>query len=285
MFTPPPIVSLVRVTLVGLNCVGGIQSVAWAQDNQSPPWLFGREATPLVRKTEAPATAAVSNSNAWMAAAPYPIGIYNCGFAQNGDDFYIISGIRRKTYSPPVTGVRRYNVSSNTWTLLANIPRGSVSPPAIYYEGKIYVGDGYDYTSVSNTLRIYDVASNTWSAGPPSPVSHNSGSAAAAFNGNIYFIGVVSTSIYNIANNSWSSGPPPPAWEIGSTPGYAQIGQYLYVVGGVTGGCGLPGCANSDSSIRLDMTSNTWSVGPRSDLSPGQLCSGRCGQYAGCNWR
>jgi hypothetical protein len=198
-----------------------------------------------------------------MEAAPYPTGIYDCGFAQNGDDFYIISGIKRQTYTPPVTAVRRYNVTSNSWTSLADIPRGSVSPPAIYYEGKIYVGDGYDYTSVSNTLRIYDVASNTWSAGPPTPGSYNSGSAAAAFNGNIYFIGVTSTSIYNIANNSWSSGPPPPAWEIGSTPGYTQIGQYLYLVGGVTGGCGLPGCANSDSSLRLDMTSNTWSVGPR----------------------
>ena len=60
-----------------------------------------------------------------MAAAPYPTNIYRYGFAQNGNDFYIISGLLSDPYttgSPPVTAMRRYNVTTNTWSSLADIP-------------------------------------------------------------------------------------------------------------------------------------------------------------------
>ncbi len=257
--------ALARLAMI---CVCGAPPASLAQSDQLPPWSIQRVATSVLRKMQT-STPMLAGGSGWTAAAPYPTSIYDCGFAQNGEHFYIISGITGNTYTSPVTAVRRYNVSSNTWTSLADIPRGSVLPPAIYYKGKIYVGDGFDYSSESNTLRIYDITTNTWSAGPPTPVSQNSGSAAAAFNGNIYFVGQSNfssmggtTSIYSIVNNSWSDGPPPPASEIGANPGYAQIGQYLYLVGGV-GHCSLPGCFNSDSSVRFDMASNTWSIGPR----------------------
>jgi hypothetical protein len=193
----------------------------------------------------------------WVAAAPYPVVISRYAFVQIGEDFYVISGI---SGGANTDAVNRYNATTNTWTPLALIPTKSQAPCAAYYDGKIYVADG----NTGPGFQIYDIATNTWSAGPPRPgVTDSFGAAAGAYIGRVYIVGgettggITTVSIYNIGTNTWSAGPAAPApVHFG---GYTQVGQFLYVIGGWDAGAPAN---NINVSMRLDMTNNTWSTGP-----------------------
>ena len=116
-------------------------------------------------------------------------------------------------------------------------------------------------------MRIYNISTDTWSVGANRSGAYNNYSnAIGAFNGNIYVTGFAALSIYNIATNSWSEGPtPPPTAAYGNDwgGGYVQVGQYLYIVGGWNFFHFLEMSEfNSDVSRRLDMASDTWSIGP-----------------------
>ena len=202
--------------------------------------------------------AALGQTYPWTPAAPYPTSVARYAFAQVGEDLYVISGIGNS--SAVLNGVRRYNATTNVWTSLADIPVGSQGPAGAFFGGKIYVADGF---GGGNLLRIYDVATDTWAAGPARPGGTDGfGAAAGAFNGNVYVVGggtagpSTRLSIYNIASNTWSAGPAAPSpYLLG---GYAQIGQFLYLIGGYA----TTTAANSSVSMRLDMSTNTWSTGP-----------------------
>jgi 6-phosphogluconolactonase len=203
-----------------------------------------------------PANRTVSAGLPWKAATTCPFPAARYAFAQNGEDFYVISGIGN---GPNTTNVWRYNATTNIWSKRASIPVASEAPAGALLNGKIYVATG---DSPPSAFFIYDVATDTWTSGPARPGVVNSfGAAAGAFNGKIYFVGGGSTgptqtvSIYTIATNSWSVGPvAPTAVQLA---GYKQVGQYLYVIGGFTSTVN-----NSIASMRLDMASNTWTNGP-----------------------
>jgi N-acetylneuraminic acid mutarotase len=75
-----------------------------------------------------------------------------------------------------------------------------------------------------------------------------------------FFFGGVSdeVNIYNIATDTWTgNGSPMPEGVV--TAGFAQLGEFLYVVGGWNDSS--PG-ANSQMTQRYDMTTDTWETGP-----------------------
>jgi hypothetical protein len=204
-----------------------------------------------------------SLAQGWTPAPPIPasFGVTVYAFAQDGEDLYVISGDSAGTISEDV---RRYNATRNVWsssTLLANIPFGSRNPAGAFFDGKIYVAAGQLGDGAGDHFQIYDVAADAWSAGPPRPGgADRSGAAAAAFNNKFYLAGgdgsESTLSVYDIATNSWSTGPGlPQPFHQG---GYAQIGQFLYLIGGFT--AAFP--TNSNVSMRFDMATNTWSTGP-----------------------
>jgi hypothetical protein len=249
-----------RVALVILSGLIDVPETD-AEDRVWPPQTAERSVVSKQSNTARIARPAVVNTpplpNNWMTAAPYSQIISRYAFVQNGEDIYVISGFSGGTNTD---AVNRYNATANTWTPLAPIPTKSQAPCAAYYNGKIYVADG----NAGNGFQIYDVATNTWSAGPPRPgVTDSFGAAAAAYIGKVYIVGgqttggITTTSIYDINSNSWSAGPAAPApVHFG---GYTHVNQFLYVVGGT--GPGSP-ANNLNVSIRLDMTNNTWSIGP-----------------------
>ena len=90
----------------------------------------------------------------------------------------------------------------------------------------------------TTTVQIYDIATNTWSAGAPIPAG-TYGAAAAAFNNKVFVAGgtdpaaaapTTTLFIYDIATNTWSAGTvmPAPGYLLG---GFTQAGQYLYMAG------------------------------------------------------
>ena len=193
----------------------------------------------------------------WTAAAVSP-AVVRYAFAQTGEDLYVISG---ESAAGPVTTVKRYNATTNVWTTLMPIPVGSEAPAAAYSSSnnKIYVADG----SNGNLIRAYDIATNSWTAGPARPgFADGYGVAVGAYQGSVFVVGGDTStgadptlSIYNISGNSWSNGPAAPApYQLG---GYTQVGRFLYLVGSYG-----PTSANSNVTMRLDMSNNTWSTGP-----------------------
>lgn len=109
-----------------------------------------------------------------------------------------------------------YNPSTDTWTQLATCPMGLAGSSAVYYNKKIYVYGGVDYTgAVSNTLYIYDIDSDSWSTGAPAIFKTAYASSfsdeellyyCGGLNENGYSINNVQ--IYNVNNNTWTNEVP-----------------------------------------------------------------------------
>src|SRR4051812_40799900 len=167
-----------------------------------------------------------------------PVATGRYAFAQNGADFYILSG---QTDARTTDALLHYNATTNTWNSLADAPIASEAPAAAYFGGKIYLVDGHyldNGTPGPPQLHIYDIASNTWSTGPTRPgAASNLGAAAGAYAGKIFIVGgsefpSPTLSIYDIASNSWSSGPDAPA--LFQQGGYTQTGQFFYLAGSYT---------------------------------------------------
>ena len=192
---------------------------------------------------------------AWNAATVYPTTIVRYAFADDGENFYVIGGVSNGTR---VANVNRYNTGTGVWTPLAPIPAVSEAPCAAMYNGKIYVAQG----DTGAGFFIYDIAGNSWSAGPNVPVTTNRyGCAAGAFNGKVYVVGGSSTAsnsvqVYDIALNSWTTGNN--ASSAFFLAGYTQINQNLYVVGGFSAAAPT----NLNTMQVLDMSTGTWRAGP-----------------------
>jgi hypothetical protein len=179
---------------------------------------------------------------AWSSGTPYPgdIGIVRYAHAQcQGDNnsFYLISGVEDGLV---VDDNYRYEADNGTWTALAPIPNGREGPVAVCYDGKIYVIGGGPAGNPDGAVYIYDIASDSWSMGAFAP-RNAWGAAAGAYDGKIYYAGGANVfggggysdevNIYDIASNSWSgNGSDIPSARV--IPGYLQLGNYLYVVGG-----------------------------------------------------
>jgi len=66
------------------------------------------------------------------------------------------------------SGFASYNIATDTWTPLAAIPGGDHYGSASgAFNGKVFVAGGT--TGIVNAVQVYDVASNTWSAGTAAP--------------------------------------------------------------------------------------------------------------------
>jgi len=121
---------------------------------------------------------------------------------------YIAGGQGRITHSDQVS---HYNYTTNTWSNVAPLPVPLSQGTIGAWNGKIYVAGGFlGGTSVTNALRIYDIASNTWISGANMPTSPGVEAAAGAVvNGKFYVIGgddfnngLNTNFIYDIASNT-----------------------------------------------------------------------------------
>jgi N-acetylneuraminic acid mutarotase len=218
-----------------------------------------------------------ASPEAWIPAAEYPGGIVRGAQIQcddQVDSIYIVSGV--DSGGNIIDQVARYDVSTDTWTELAPIPIPNEGMRGACADGKLYVLGG----DFSTSFAVYDIATDTWSsaADTPRPVW---GAALGIFEGNLYmaggdedfFFGGVSdeVNIYNIASDTWTgNGSPMPEGVV--TAGFAQLGNFLYVVGGWNNSS--PG-ANSHFTQRYDMSSDTWETGPEFTSGRADFALGR----------
>ena len=157
--------------------------------------------------------------------------------------------------------VSRYDYTTNTWSNVAPLPVPVSQAATGAANGKIYVAGGFiGGTSVTNALRIYDIATNTWTSGANMPTSPGVEAAAAAVvNGKFYVMGgddfnngLNTTFIYNIATNTWTTGATLPDMRTNT---YGTVANGLiYVYGGVI----LPAFTTTDTLLRYDPVANSW---------------------------
>src|SRR5947208_1822581 len=201
----------------------------------------------------------------WQLIADMPLDLYGAACASDGTSIYCAGGY---SFSFPgtVNVVNRYDPVANTWTPLEPISTGSSMASAVYYPptNTIYVfgGSEADSGTVYNLTQIYDIASNTWSAGPAMPdVRAFMASGYNAVNGKIYLVGGYNTAFVDSGQpDTWEFDPVSGTFtnktdfpELAG--GYASgvINGHLYVAGG--------GDANNVSLNTVwdyDIAADTW---------------------------
>mgnify|MGYP002401972929 CR=1 FL=1 len=111
----------------------------------------------------------------WLQMASAPSGILNGSmvYDANSNSIFVIAGNN-------TTNFYRYNVSSNTWSVMANLPAQSLLGSAmVTHDGKIYTARG----STTKEMYIYDIAGNSWQNGPDAPDNFRFGSSFVKING------------------------------------------------------------------------------------------------------
>jgi hypothetical protein len=160
------------------------------------------------------ASAQKFNGTTWSSIASVPVALEFPTAVSDGTSAYIINGVNGSGTS--VNTLYRYNPATNTYDTLAPSSTATWNHASVYLNGKIYKIGGYvssaSTSTSSNAVEIYDIASNTWSAGAPYPVAQGWMSAFAQGNF-IYVAGGVAaetgstaslkTYRYDPATNTW----------------------------------------------------------------------------------
>jgi N-acetylneuraminic acid mutarotase len=149
------------------------------------------------------------------------------------------------------------------WALLAEMPNPRGETASAVLDGKVYVAGGYTGLDFQTTalVSIYDVASNTWTAGPPLPAPRNH-AAAATLDGVLYVSGGTGPD-GQPADNLWCLGRDGAWTDLPSMPGrrsahrMVALDGRLYIVGGVGGLLSGPGMAGLE--LVFDPGTASWS--------------------------
>ncbi len=235
-------------------------------------------ATPTTTATGTPSPTPTCGPAAWQSGPTQPPARYAFQGALGTDNMLYIAGGQTADSVPTVYDqVSRYNPTTNTWSNVAPLPVALGQATTGAANGKIYVAGGFiGGTSVTNALRIYDIATNTWTSGANMPTSPGVEAAAGAVvNGKFYVMGgddfnngLNTNFIYDIATNTWSTGATLPDNRT-NTYGTAYNGL-IYVYGGVI----LPAFTTTDTLLRYDPVANSWT-------NLGSAGTGGLGNYGG----
>ena len=225
----------------------------------TPETICGGGGSPTPTPTASPTCTAGGTPGPWTAGSPYPLNDVRYGFAQTATHFYVFGGVADGTR---VNNVNRMDLATGMWQSRAPMPFTSEAPTCALMEstGIVYCAEG----DTGPGFAAYDIAADTWTSLAADPfVTDHYGSASGAFNGKVFVVGGTTAFsnaiwIYDVASNTWSVGTSAPTGPF-LLPGYQQVGQFLYVVGGFD-----PSAINLTTTSRLDMSSapGVWEAGP-----------------------
>jgi N-acetylneuraminic acid mutarotase len=167
-----------------------------------------------------------------------------------------------------LVGASDAQTGGGQWVSLAPMPSERQEVAAALFNGKIYVIAGYDAARVpTNTVDVYNPATDSWATVQPIPIANDHSSAAAAA-GKLYSFGGTRTEtfVYDPVNNSWS--------EVASSlsahryPAVGVINDKIYVAGG-----------GSAAMEVYDPIANTWtfkaSMSVARNHNPGGVINGK----------
>jgi subtilisin family serine protease len=218
--------------------------------------------TPTPTATPTPTgTPAPTPCTSWMfrSSVPYSAG----GMFAASDGRYVYTG-GGGDINAVHNDLLRYDPLNGSWTSLAPSPDQHALSQAVYFKGKLYNMGGFlsDLSTVSDTTRIYDIGTNTWTTGEPIPATLGA-PATMLLDGIIYVAGgydgegdVDTLYAYDIASDTWTTdlARMPQALH---APGFGAIDGKLYVAGGYSS-FGVV----FDTLQIYDIAANTWTTGP-----------------------
>lgn len=142
-----------------------------------------------------------NTANSWSQVGnlPLPLWLPFIGSTTDGTLGYTFGGIISQQ-SLPTNVAYSYNPTTDTWTQLANMPDSLAESHAQYYNGKIYILGGINFTGKNQKATyIYDIATNSYSQG--TDLLYDAViSSKFINNGKIYLAGGIDNNLYSISN-------------------------------------------------------------------------------------
>ncbi len=231
--------------------------------------------------------AAAQQGGRWSKLKPIPQGEEEVYGTADGGKLYVLGGLGVFPGWEPKQMLWSYDPASDQWTKLPSIPEGIHHPGFAAVGNKLYsiggftiarpAGGGLPAWVPTNSVWIFDVATNTWSKGPSLPTARGALTATAVGN-KIYAIGgarnpsystpelrptvpvenVATNEVYDTTTNTWTSARP--MLTARNHHGAALIGGKIYVVGGRVGSTFIIGLStNVSTNEAYDVASDTWS--------------------------
>ncbi len=149
-----------------------------------------------------------------------------------GDNIYVIGG--RTSSGTAVATVHCYNITNNTWSVLASIPEPIMEAGGSVVSGEIYLMGGWNATTTSVKNYKYNPLTNTWTTRADIPTSKRFAVAVNVRNW-VYLIGGIGSNTilrYDPVTNGWTQLPQTiPA--VRYIMGYAQSPEYIYLFAGL----------------------------------------------------
>ena len=198
----------------------------------------------------------------WISLRPMPTPRQEMPAVLVNRKIYIIGGITTNLLEGFVTKkIEVYDISSNIWKALKDMPAQRHHAAIATIQNKIYVIGGFDNVDFNpvNTLFVYDIQNDNWSQAQKLPIKSGAGDAVT-FNNKIYFFGgankqhTLDTSLmYDPFTNSWTvlQPMPTPREHIAVT----VIDSLIYITAG-------RGSTDADKLLQIyDPKTNTWTNG------------------------
>jgi uncharacterized protein (TIGR03437 family) len=215
-------------------------------------------------ETEAFSTGDFAIDRRWISSPGLPAALNRMAATTDGQFLYTLGGRSSTANSTSVATVQRLDPSLNSpvWSSegIAPLPVALNAIEAATINGKIYIPGGFTaQTTIDRSLRIYDIATNTWSAQPPPPTgAGNYAIATDTAQGIIYVTGgsdlaagISNVQAYDTRTNTWQALPPMKNARFAHEAAF--INGMLYVYGGSGPSGGLT------STEVFDFQSGQWS--------------------------
>ena len=156
----------------------------------------------------------------WSTAAPLPDERTEVFMTTDGARLYLAGGFAPGEGRPTApTALYAYDPNADGWELLTDLPEGVNHAPMVYLDGRLFVVGGYREATFDpiDSLRIYDIAEDSWQDGPPLPTARGA-LAATVHDGRIHALGGVDLDgentgaheVFDPETESWSSAAPLP---------------------------------------------------------------------------
>ena len=194
--------------------------------------------------------------DAWITLAPMPTARAGAAAAVIDDGIFVIGG--RQSTSGPCSGgpylgtVEKYDIDTDTWSMVAPLPNPRSDMAAVAHGGKIFVFGGCTGTasapSVTKEVDMYDPQTNTWTrladmtTARASLVAGHSGDKVYTIGGTDGVSALTVNEVYDISSDSWS--PSTPMTTPRQEAGVNSHGGRIYVVGGAQPAFGASTDAN-----------------------------------------
>ncbi|MBN1176863.1 MAG: hypothetical protein JXA51_04200 [Dehalococcoidales bacterium] len=165
----------------------------------------------------------------------------------------------------------RYDVSTNSWSYMANAPANVKYGGALAYDGGNYI---YAFRGDSTSFWRYDIAANSWTTLTSAPGKVKEGGALTYNNGYVYALRGNNTKDfwrYDISADSWSS--------MASTNDYVKEGGALTNDGGNY--VYAFQCVGTNIFWRYDIAANSWTL---MAAAPGDVGYGAALTYDGSGY-